>query len=207
VAKLTLGAGFDADGLDSTEYDDSFEPYAGPLPPVNTILKFRLVKAFASESSNGNFMIKTIFTAEEAGEFDGLTIFDNITFVETAAFHYQPFLQAMGLTAKRIKAQTIIGDDDDARFNAPPILSIGKWKPGSDDAVCFIKTGIDAEYDPDKPKAVAAKYIPLDEGPEDYAPARPKASQTAPRVQQARRATAKPPEDDSLFGDDDPPPF
>jgi hypothetical protein len=203
MAKLTLGAGFDAEGLDEQEYDDSFEPYAGPLPPVNSILKFRLVKAFAAESSSGNFMIKTIFTAEDAGEYDGLTIFDNITFVETAAFRYQPFLQAMGLTAKRIKAQGIIGDDDDPRFNAPPILSIGKWKPGSDDAVCFIKTGIDAEYDPDKPKAVAVKYIPLDDGPDDYAP--PAARRGTPQPARARKP-AKPPEDDGdLFGDDKPP--
>lgn len=188
MGKLTLGAGFDADGLDSAEYDDSFEPYSGPLPPNNTILKFRAVKLFSCETQNGDFMIKAILTAEDAGEYDGLTIFDNIVFMEKTAFRYKPFMACFGLTAKLIKARTMLGDDEDERFNGYPILSIGRWKPGTDAAVCFIKTGIDAEYNPDKPKPVANKYIPLDsdDAPENY---------------------AAPPEDDSLFGDDDPPPF
>jgi hypothetical protein len=208
MGKLTLGAGFDAEGLDDAEYDDSFEPYSGPLPPNGTVLKFRMVRGWSTTSISGNFMIKAMFIAEESGEYDGLPVVENIPFTENAAWKYQPWLRAMGLTAKRIKANTIVADDEDEKWGGPQIISIGKWQPGSDDAVCFIKTGIDAEYDPDKPKAVAIKLIALDseDAPENYRA--PKPSQAAQQRATARRTqqrTAKPPEDDSLFEDE--PPF
>jgi hypothetical protein len=203
MGKLTLGAGFDAEGLDEAEYDDSFEPYSGPLPPNGTVLKFRLVKLFSTESGNGDFMLKDILVAEESGEYDGLTIFDNIVFTEKAAFRYQPFMAAFGLTAKLIKAKTIIGDDEDERFNGYPVVSIGRWQPGSDKAVCFVKVTQEEYNDEMRPRA--GKYIALDseDAPENYRAPKPGTG----KPQATRRATAKPPEDDSLFGDDDPPPF
>jgi hypothetical protein len=207
MAKLQLGAGFDAQGLDEQEYDDSFEPYTGPLPPNNTILKFRLLRAWSTTSSAGNFMIKVMFAAEESGEYDGLKIIDQIPFTETAAWKYKPWMAAMGLTAKLIKAKTIVADDNDEKWGGPQIKSVGDWTPGSDEAVCFIRTAEGTDLD-DNPRTEAGKYIPLndDAAPEDYRPpAQGKGTPQKPRQSKPAQAEEGA-DDDSLFGDD-PPPF
>jgi hypothetical protein len=204
MAKLKLSAGFDAEGLDQAEYDDSFEPYTGPLPPNNTILKFRLVRAWACESGNGDFMIKVMNIAEDSGEYNRLAVVDQVVFKETAAFRYQPWLAAMGLTAKRIKQQTEVEEDADEKWGGPQILSVGSWKPGSDDAVCFIRVVLEEYNGEMRPRA--GKYISVnDDAVEGYEP--PAAGKGTPQPpRQAKPAQApEGADDDSLFGDE--PPF
>lgn len=207
--KLTLGADFDAEGLDNAEYDDTdFPSYDGPLPRSGAILVFRLSKMWQRFSSNGDLQFKTVLTAE-GGEFEGLTIWDNVTFTESAAFRYRPWLLAFGLTAKGIKRSTIL-EDDEGRFGHL-VLSVGKWRPGSDEALCRVKVvrGQDQEGEP---RPEAGKYLPLEDDGEAERPGDSDAGD-APAVRQpqqrpAAKAKARPAaanDDDDLFGDD--PPF
>jgi hypothetical protein len=211
--KLKLGADFDAEGLDEADYDDTeFPSYDGPLPPNNTWLTMRLTKAWQRYSSNSDLQFKTILVAG-GGDYDGLTIWDNITFTEKAAFHYRPWLLAFGITAKMIKSSTVV-DDDEGKFGHL-VQRIGRWTPDTDDALCRVRVvrGKDQE---DNPRPEAGTYRPLeddDEGDRDEAPAprrRAQALSGGGAGKTAARSKPAPPaeDDDDLFGEDEnKPPF
>ena len=135
---------FNPDELDVEIEDNDYDDYTGPPPPNNTMLIFRIKKMWWTytqpDADKNEFpMIKAIVTAEQGSDdddtaqYDGLTIWDNLTFKASAAFRYQPFLEAIGVTLKDIFGKLYVADDDDNV--GAPIERIGTWVPGSDDAV------------------------------------------------------------------------
>jgi ribosomal protein S16 len=210
VPKLKLSNDeFDPDELD-VEYDDtSYETYDGEVPKTGTLVTARVTKCWWTYSQNDNPMIKAIAVAEDGDngleEYDGLPIWENITFTPSAAFRYQPFLRAFGLTLKDVKTKTIVADEEDNL--GTPIEKIGTWKPGSDDALCQIvikKDRYDGEW-----QAKVGKILPYDE-PEEEAeeeekPARRKPATRKP-ASRSRRAEPEPEEDEDEDEEEEAPP-
>lgn len=115
MAKMKWDDDIDWKGLNDEEYSDDgdFEPYDGPEPPANTLLDGEIKKIWLAESSTGNMMFKVLFEAGEDTDYAGCPIWDNVVFTSPQAkFRWQPFLDAVGISLKEIKAKTIVGEDD-----------------------------------------------------------------------------------------------
>jgi hypothetical protein len=164
VAKLKV-TNFDEKALDEAEYTDreDFAEYEGELPPRGTILNGRIKRVWATMSSNNNFMFKTLFEAEANGgdlaQYNGLPIWDNITFVETAAFRYKPFLMIFGLKVKDVKSRIDVTDDENETLGRS-VSKIATWEPGSDDSRCQVSTKR-RRYEGDWQVNVG-RYLPFD---------------------------------------------
>jgi hypothetical protein len=138
-----LGAEFDVEDLDTDEWEDGgYEEYDGEDPPKNTKLLGRITKIWKTESQNGDVMFKTIFVAEgnegKNAQYNGWTGWDNITFVKTAAFRYQPWLMAFNLRVSDVKNK--MDFDEEAEKMGQRVNSISDWIPGSADSWCYIVT-------------------------------------------------------------------
>jgi hypothetical protein len=131
---------FDPDELDVEYEGNQFERYDGDIPKTGTILTARVTKMWWTQSGDGDSMIKALVVAEQndgsKDEYNGLPVWENLTFITRAAFRYQPFLENFGVTLKEIKNKMMVANDDDNI--GTPIESIGGWEPGSDDALCRI---------------------------------------------------------------------
>ncbi len=209
MVKMRLGAEFDTDELD-VDYDerDDIIDYDGPTPKARMELPGRIKNLWYLTSSNGNPMFKVIFEAETAGHsklaaYDGCPVWDNITFTPGAAFRYQPFLQLFGLTLRDVKSRMDL-EEDETRMGRK-VLSIGRWEPGSDEAMCAIK--IKTEFYEEERQVRVAKYLPhpagaagaddLDEDEEEEErPRRRQAPAAAPRNGRASTPPRRAAEDD-----------
>lgn len=162
MSKLKVGKEFDEAALD-VEWDEreDFTEYDGEQPPRGTILKGKIKRAWYTISSNGNPMLKVIFEAEgnkgELKQYNGLGVWDNITFTPKAAFRYGPFLQLFGFTLKDVKSKIDAEEEDGQGF---PVNSIGKWHVGTDDSLCSVVTKRE-RYDGEIVTRVS-KYMPAD---------------------------------------------
>ena len=121
--KLKVGPDFDEEELENAEYEDrqDFEEYDGPEPKAKTILPGRIEAMWATTSRNGDLMFKVLFVAETDGhsntelrKYDGWQGWDNIVFIESAAFRYKPFLEATGITLRDIRRATEVEDEEGA---------------------------------------------------------------------------------------------
>jgi hypothetical protein len=120
---------FDVDELEGAEYDESNAPYRGPQPPRDTELTGIIKKAWWTESSDGDRMMKVIFEGDEdCKKYKGIGIWDNITFNAKSKWRWLPFLEATGLTLKDIQTKMYVESEDDNV--GAPIQKIGKWVPG-----------------------------------------------------------------------------
>jgi hypothetical protein len=153
----------DVEELDVEYEDGDFAKYNGEIPPDGTVLNGQVAKMWWTYSGDGTAMLKVLVIADEdtSGEYAGLPCWENFVLKPTAAFKYQPFLHHFGLTVADVKKKTYVAENDDK--NGAPIEKIGKFKPGSDDALCaFIVSrekydgkwsahvGEWLEYDPDR---------------------------------------------------------
>lgn len=143
MVQQKLGVEFDVDDLDTDDWEDGgYEEYDGEDPPKNTKLLGRVTKIWKTESSNGDVMFKTIFVAEGntggKAQYNGWTGWDNITFVKTAAFRYQPFLLAFDLRVADVKSK--MDFDEEEEKLGQRVNSIADWVPGSADSWCYIIT-------------------------------------------------------------------
>jgi hypothetical protein len=143
MVRQKLGVEFDVDDLDTDDWEDGgYEEYEGEDPPKNTKLLGRVTKIWKTESSNGDVMFKTIFVAEgnegKLAQYNGWTGWDNITFVKTAAFRYQPFLLAFDLRVSDVKSK--MDFDEEAERMGQRVNSISDWVPGSADSWCYVIT-------------------------------------------------------------------
>lgn len=202
--KLPIGKDeFDPDALD-VEYDPNKkggQKYTGEQPPAGTILLGSVVRLWWTYAADNTPMIKLIFEADgnpgDLAEYDGLPVWENLTFKTSAAFKYQPWLEQMGLTLHDIANKTYVADEDDNV--GAPIEKIGKWKPGEGSALCAITTG--SEKYRGKWQTTVETWMDQDEVPEpdDDDPGGPEGDpdeeeteeETAPPAR-TRRTAAKP---------------
>ena len=143
MVRQKLGLEFDADDLDTDDWTEGgFEEYEGDDPPKGVKLLGRVTKIWKTESGNGDVMFKSIFVAEgntgKLAQYNGWTGWDNITFVRTAAFRYQPFLMAFDLTVKDIKNK--MDFEEESERMGQRINEIAGWEPGGKDSWCYIVT-------------------------------------------------------------------
>jgi hypothetical protein len=180
---------FDVDALEEAEYEEGdYTPYTGPIPPKGTILTGTVKKAWWSETQYGDRMMKVIFEADEdSGEYEGLGVWDNITFNTKGKWRWAPFLAAAGFTLLDIKKKAIISDDDDSL--GAPIEKIGRWVPGEGSAAIRIIT--DRERRDGEWQAKVAKWLPY-EDPDEYVEDEEEVEEEepAPPVRTARKAAA-----------------
>jgi hypothetical protein len=129
---------FDPKALAEVEVEERrFERYDGEVPNTGTIVKSRITKAWVTTSGDGTFMIVVVTVAEQnkgdRKQFNGLPTWDYLVFKETGAFRYMPFLENFGITTYDIFNKLDVEEADDNI--GTPIIKIGKWRPGSDDAL------------------------------------------------------------------------
>lgn len=165
MPKMKWGDDFDEDALDDEEYDpDSeggFEPYDGPIPPKDKILKGEIKKVWALMSGSGNPMFKVIFEAKgntgELAEYNGLPIWDNVVWVPQNKWRWQPWLEAVGIpNAATVKRATVTATDDDNVGS--PVMKVGKVSFANPVPVRVL-TGKPDSYN-DEPKATVGKWLP-----------------------------------------------
>jgi len=143
MGKLKLGRDdFDINELDVEWEDSDYATYDGDIPPNGTTLSGHIKKMWWSYTSEEKPMLKVLFVARDnegdEKEFDGLPVWENITFTPSAAFRYGPFLEAFGLTLKDVRDKTYVKDEDDNL--GAPIEKIATLVPG-DEAMATIITG------------------------------------------------------------------
>jgi len=166
MTKLNLkGVDFRPEELDDAEVGEEYEPYDGPLAPRNTILAGYAKKMWVKKSDSGHLQVVNLFIADDnAGDkavYNGMAIFDRVTFTPKAAFHYKPWLTAFGFKSVGAVAKADVSDDDEN--NGTPVNKIGKFRPG-DDARCRVLIGVD-RYEGEK-RNVVGKWLPAEEADE-----------------------------------------
>lgn len=155
---------FNIKELEGAEYDDSREgytDYSGEIPPKGTVLPGKIKKAwwtFNNSKPPARMMIAIWEADENAGEYEGLPLWDYISFSPQAKWRWQPFLDATGLTLRDFKKMEV-EDEDDERYGTP-IISIGDWEVGEDSAAVNVVTKRE-RYDGDW-RAKVDKYLPYD---------------------------------------------
>jgi hypothetical protein len=154
---------FDATELDVEYEDRDFSEYDGEIPRSGTILNGQIKKVWFTISQNDNPMFRVLTEAQgnegDSAEFNGLGVWDNVTFTPKAAFRYQPFLALFGLTIADVKQRTVVGDEDNI---GQPVEKIKNWSPDTKAARCRIvikREKYEGEF-----QARVRKYMPLEDG-------------------------------------------
>lgn len=131
MPKMKWDNDIDWRGLNDAEYsEDDFEEYDGPLPPSNVILSGFVKKVWATESANGDAMLKVLFEASgnngDRKVYDGWGGWDNVLFsLPQVKFRWQPFFNALGVTLADLKNKTVVGEEEN---QGDRILRIGTVK-------------------------------------------------------------------------------
>ena len=132
---------FDVDELEGAEYEEQ-KRYSGPQPPKGTILTGFIKKAWWTfTNDNSSRLMKVIFEADGDTDYEGLGVWDNITFNAKSKWRWAPFLDAHGLTVSDVKNKMYVPPEDEDDDNlGTPIIKIGKWVVGEDSTACRIIT-------------------------------------------------------------------
>jgi hypothetical protein len=152
-------------GMEDEEYgEDAYSDYTGPMAPKNTVLNGEIKKSWVTTSANGNYMHKVLFEAGnntgDKAKFNGMPIWENVVWVPSAKFKWQPYLDACGLSLKMVQRATYVADEDDNV--GKPILKIHKIEFPIEVRVI---TGVDT-YEGDKRNTVS-KWLQAEEAEED----------------------------------------
>jgi len=134
---------FDLDELEDAEVTEGeFSRYKGDIPPAGTTLIGLVTKMWLTETSNEDEMLKVIFQAQEnegdLEEYNGYEVWDNLALIPGAKFRWKPFLDAFGITLGDLKNKMKLEPENDNV--GAPVISIGKWTVGEDEAWCKITT-------------------------------------------------------------------
>ena len=165
MAKLKISAeDFDLEGLDQAEEGEGFEDYDGPIPPNKTILRGRIVQMWASKSEAGNLRFPYLWIAQgnegDLERYNGLPVFDGVTWVASAATWYKPFLAAFGIKLKDIFNKTDV-EEEEGRFGNK-INKIGKWRPDRENTDGDCRMIIKRDRFEGEVRAKCGKFLPLD---------------------------------------------
>jgi hypothetical protein len=170
MPKMKWGSDIDWRGLNDAEYsDDEFETYDGPVPPKNIILSGVVKKIWATETANGDAMLKVLFEAAgNSGDrkvYNGCGIWDNVLFtMPQVKFKWQPFFDAIGITLADVKNKTLLADTEEDRMGAP-IARIGTVKFPEAGVPIRVKT--DREKYEDEWQARVGKFLPPADASDD----------------------------------------
>jgi hypothetical protein len=208
---------FDPKELD-VEYDDTtFDTYDGEQPPSGTALLVNVKKLWWTYTSDDTPMLKVVMEAAgnegEKEEYNGLPIWENLTFKASAAFKYGPFLEVTGIALTDIKKKMKVEDEDEK--NGAPILSIGKFEPDSEDSLIGVITKrerYNGQWQVRAGKYQTVEEIEelLDNEPEEEDESKPRGRKTAASkpatkgtAKPARRAKAHTPEPEDVEDDEE----
>jgi len=146
---------FNVKQLKNVDYQRSdIKRYDGEVPRTGTILICRVTRLWWTQSNDGTSAMKVLAVAEQnkgdRAKYNGLPVWDFLTYKPEAAFRYMPFLLTFQIELDDIKRHMMVADEPD-RFG-DVIESIGDWEVGSDDAVCKIVIKNDPQYgaEPDR---------------------------------------------------------
>ena len=202
------------------DYERSeFKRYDGDVPRTGTILICRVTKMWWTQAGDGTSAIKVLAVAEQnvgdRKKYNGLPVWDFLTFKPEAAFRYMPFILTFGIDLDDIKRRMLVADEPD-RFG-DPIEAIADWAVGSDDALCKIVIKNDPQYgaEPDREGWLEFEERTVDDEDDDVEeddepPARPTRRGTGTRSTsrtagtRASRRQEPEPEDEDDEDDDDP---
>lgn len=192
---------FNVKELDVDYEPSDFKRYDGDMPRSGTILRARVTKLWWTQSGDGTSAMKVLAVAEQntgdRKKYNGLPIWDFLTFKPEAAFRYMPFLHTFEIQLQDIRRHMMVGDEPENLGD--PILSIGDWSVGSDDALCRIVVKVSERYgaEPDRDgwltfvdaDADAADDDDEDDDEDDEPPARP--TRSAARRGNGSRSTSR----------------
>jgi hypothetical protein len=201
MARLKLDDNdLDLDELDVEVEESNFQPYDGEIPPSGKVFECRITKMWLSYSADDTAMLVALAVVEDEGPYEGLPIFEYMVLKASAAFKYQPFLHAFGLTLRDVKTKMDVADEDD-KIGAP-ITAIAKWEVGSDDALCRVVTK--REKYQGEWQAKIGSILPAGEDDEDE-PARGARTATAKAdpPKRGRRQVVEEEVDEAIVGDED----
>jgi hypothetical protein len=163
MAKMKWGGDVDWEALEDEEYEEGeeFEAYDGEVPPANILLKGAVTKAWTTKSSNGNAMIKALFVADgnegSKAQYNGCPFWENVNItLPQVKFKWQPFLDALSITLKDVKAKTVVEDEEDNVGR--PVKKIGTAKFPHPVMVKTAREKYEGEW-----QARVGKFLPLDE--------------------------------------------
>jgi hypothetical protein len=163
---------FNVKQLKNVDYQRSdIKRYDGEVPRTGTILICRVTRLWWTQSNDGTSAMKVLAVAEQnkgdRARYNGLPVWDFLTYKPEAAFRYMPFLLTFAIELDDIKRHMMIADEPD-RFG-DVIESIGDWEVGSDDAVCKIVIKNDPQYgaEPDRDGWLELEGSTTGSGPDD----------------------------------------
>ena len=200
-------AGFNPDKLDVEWEDSDFESYDGEMPPSGVRLLGYIKKMWWTFTSEDVPMIKALFIADgntgKTEQYNGLPIWDQITFKESAAFRYGPFLQMAGFTLHDIFNKTYVAEDDDNL--GAPIEKIARVVPGEDMAAEIItkREKYNGEWRVNVGKYVLGEADDDDDDDDEPSPPPRRAAKSASKPSPKSRRKPEPEPDDDDDDDDD----
>jgi hypothetical protein len=211
---------FKRDEFDPKALDAPYDPgerrqnYLGEVPKTGTPLNMRVTKAWMTLSKDGSQQTKLLLIAEQNDgkyeEFNGLPVWEPLTWSKPSARRYMAFLTNFDLTTHDVfNSMDVEVEDDNV---GTPINSIADWEVGSDDALCRIIIRRDRNLDGELVAKVDWDgWLPFeepeetDEEPEERPARRPARAKSA--AASRRRAEPEPEpepedEDDDEYDDD-----
>lgn len=142
--------GVSASDVDDFDRDSQFKPYAGPIPPGNTVYAWRIkvLKNVAGDRKKNPQLRVGLELVPRQGfgesKYAGYFVMDFIPIMSSTAFRYVPLLDALGVSGREFEASTI----NDKEGN---IKKIGRWvNDGETVVIAMLSDGEDQNGEPRK---------------------------------------------------------
>jgi hypothetical protein len=148
------------------EAEDSgaqFEPYDGPIPPKNAVLRLALKWARVTAFNSGNGGLTMLFEVAEPksspkAKYNGCPIFNRLVDVDTQTFKIKQFMSAIGGTGRHWAATVTTKDDRDNEV-------VVKWGNVMAEGL-YVRAQMDRETYEGEPRAVVGRFLPKREDEE-----------------------------------------
>jgi hypothetical protein len=160
--------GVSGSDVDKVEVEDreEFEPYAGPLPPKNTILlcDIKWIRYTKFNTGNKGLAMLLIVNEDRANykKFNGCPMWENIVDTPANDWKIRQFCDAIGATGKDWDNCVIDSSDDHN------VTKIGRIAMEGMTVEVRTKRGVNNE---DEPRCEVAKFLPLRDDDGDDQPA------------------------------------
>jgi hypothetical protein len=160
MAKLVKW-GVSGSEVDEIEVEDreDFEPYDGPMPPKNKILRVKAVKITAVKFSTGSRGVKLFMVVDDPANerYNGLPYWENVQDMASTNWKIRQFMDSIGGTGADWDKTYIeeVADGD------PIVTKFGKIKTDGLFLRIQHKTGANQDGDP---RAEVARFLKKSEG-------------------------------------------
>jgi hypothetical protein len=138
--------GIDAAQVDEFDREKQFKPYTGPVPPVNTVYRWRIkvlkyIAATGKKHPQMRIGLELVERQESERRYRGFFLMDFPPITDSTKFRYVPFLDAIGVNGRDFAGRTIIDTDGN-------IKKIGAWRnDGEQTILAMFKMGADQNGD------------------------------------------------------------